>query len=207
MEEENNNMFSLENENQSNSVFDLPNNEEETIGIDIYDLNNKKHEYEFDIKKKAGVFLSLCLTDLGIDDPRNEIVMFAPRTKTYIDKEKTLEQNGIQSLDELYLRKNAQPIGSNSNSNVISNRVVAPPTISVIIVNFENKLEEFSIYPNITVRELLTAYSERVGVNNIDSMIVSWKGKNLNMEQKLSDVGVEDKDQLNLSTKLHGGLL
>ncbi len=133
--------------------------------------------------------------------------MFAPRTKTYIDKEKTLEQNGIQSLDELYLRKNAQPIGSNSNSNVISNRVVAPPKISVIIVNFQNKLEEFSIYPNITVRELLTAYSERVGVNNIDSMIVSWKGKNLKMEQKLSDVGVADKDQLNLSTKLHGGLL
>ena len=185
MEEENNNMFSLENEK---SVFDLPNNEEETIGIDIYDLNNKKYEYEFDIKKKAGEFLSLCLNDLGIEDPRNEIVMFAPRTKTYIDKEKTLEQNGIQSLDELYLRKNA-------------------PTISVIIVNFQNKLEEFSIYPNITVRELLTAYSERVGVNNIDSMIVSWKGKNLNMEQKLSDVGVADKDQLNLSTKLHGGLL
>ena len=202
MEEENNNMFSLENEK---SVFDLPNNEEETIGIDIYDLNNKKYEYEFDIKKKAGEFLSLCLIDLGIDDPRNEIVMFAPRTKTYIDKEKTLEQNGIQSLDELYLRKNAQPIGSNSNSNVIS--VVAPPTISVIIVNFQNKLEEFSIYPNITVRELLTAYSERVGVNNIDSMIVSWKGKNLNMEQKLSDVGVADKDQLNVSTKLSGGLL
>ena len=74
-------------------------------------------------------------------------------------------------------------------------------------MNFQNKLEEFSIYPNITVRELLTAYSERVGVNNIDSMIVSWKGKNLNMEQKLSDVGVADKDQLNLSTKLHGGLL
>ena len=202
MEEENNNMFSLENEK---SVFDLPNNEEETIGIDIYDLNNKKYEYEFDIKKKAGEFLSLCLIDLGIDDPRNEIVMFAPRTKTYIDKEKTLEQNGIQSLDELYLRKNAQPIGSNSNSNVIS--VVAPPTISVIIVNFQNKLEEFSIYPNITVRELLTAYSERVGVNNIDSMIVSWKGKNLNMEQKLSDVGVADKDKLDVLTKLSGGLL
>ena len=185
MEEENNNMFSLENEK---SVFDLPNNEVETIGIDIYDLNNKKYEYEFDIKKKAGEFLSLCLIDLGIDDPRNEIVMFAPRTKTYIDKEKTLEQNGIQSLDELYLRKNA-------------------PTISVIIVNFENKAEEFSIYPNITVRELLTAYSERVGVNNIDSMIVSWKGKNLNMEQKLSDVGVADKAQLNVLTNLHGGLL
>ncbi len=61
MEEENNNMFSLENEK---SVFDLPNNEEETIGIDIYDLNNKKYEYEFDIKKRLENFFHYVLLTL-----------------------------------------------------------------------------------------------------------------------------------------------
>lgn len=132
MEEENNNMFDLESENLQQSMYDLPKEEEEIIGIDLYDLNNKKYEYEFDIKKKAGEFLALCLNDLGIEDPRNEIVMYVPKKKKYLDKEKTLEENGVESLEELYLRKNVQPIGSKSytNTNPMSTEIKQdPPSI------------------------------------------------------------------------------
>lgn len=210
MEEENNNMFDLESENIQQSVYDLPKEEEEVIGIDLYDLNNKKYEYEFDIKKKAGEFLALCLNDLGIEDPRNEIVMYVPKKKKYLDKEKTLEENGVESLEELYLRKNVQPIGSKSytNTNPMSSEIKQdPPSIRVFIVDSNNKTEEFSVYKSSTVRELLTAYSERVGgIQKIDDLKLSYRGKNLDNEKRLSDESIGNNDKLHLTVKLHGGL-
>ena len=116
MEDENNKMFDLDNVNLTNSEYDLPQEQEEVIGIDVYDLNNKKWEYEFDLNKKTGDFLQLCLNDLGIQDPRHEIIFFLGKTKQYLDNQKTLAQNGIESLDQLYLRKKENAI-SNNNSN------------------------------------------------------------------------------------------
>ena len=113
MEDEKNNMFDLDNVNLTNSEYDLPQEQEEVIGIDVYDLNNKKWEYEFDLNKKTGDFLQLCLNDLGIQDPRHEIIFFLGKTKQYLDNQKTLAQNGIESLDQLYLRKKENAISNN----------------------------------------------------------------------------------------------
>ena len=210
MEDENNKMFDLDNVNLTNSEYDLPQEQEEVIGIDVYDLNNKKWEYEFDLNKKTGDFLQLCLNDLGIQDPRHEIIFFLGKTKQYLDNQKTLAQNGIESLDQLYLRKKENVI-SNSNSNfqmpVIDNKdeSILSNTIHIYMGESYDKMEEFNVDPNITVGELLNCYKTKVAIKDTASVFVTFKGQILKSDKKLSEVGIANGDKINILVRLKGG--
>lgn len=212
MEDENNNMFDLDNVKPTNSVFDLnQEEEEEIIGIDVYDLNNKKWEYEFDAKKKTGEFLNLCLNDLGIKDDKHEIFFFSGRKKTFMDNEQTLEKNGIESLDELYLRKKEQqPIGSNNTFNLLSNQNKEPSVssklIHISVGESYDKMEEFDVDPNITVDTLLNIYKGKVSLKEKASVFVTFKGQILKNDKKLSEAGIGNGDKINLLVRLQGGL-
>ena len=210
MEDENNKMFDLDNVNLTNSEYDLPQEQEEVIGIDVYDLNNKKWEYEFDLNKKTGDFLQLCLNDLGIQDPRHEIIFFLGKTKQYLDNQKTLAQNGIESLDQLYLRKKENAI-SNNNSNfqmpVIDNKdeSILSNTIHIYMGESYDKMEEFNVDPNITVGELLNCYKAKVAIKDTASVFVTFKGQILKSDKKLSEVGIANGDKINILVRLKGG--
>lgn len=210
MEDENNKMFDLDNVNLTNSEYDLPQEQEEVIGIDVYDLNNKKWEYEFDLNKKTGDFLQLCLNDLGIQDPRHEIIFFLGKTKQYLDNQKTLAQNGIESLDQLYLRKKENAI-SNNNSNfqmpVIDNKdeSIISNTIHIYMGESYDKMEEFNVDPNITVGELLNCYKTKVAIKDTASVFVTFKGQILKSDKKLSEVGIANGDKINILVRLKGG--
>lgn len=210
MEDENNKMFDLDNVNLTNSEYDLPQEQEEVIGIDVYDLNNKKWEYEFDLNKKTGDFLQLCLNDLGIQDPRHEIIFFLGKTKQYLDNQKTLAQNGIESLDQLYLRKKENAI-SNNNSNfqmpVIDNKdeSILSNTIHIYMGESYDKMEEFNVDPNITVGELLNCYKTKVAIKDTASVFVTFKGQILKSDKKLSEVGIANGDKINILVRLKGG--
>lgn len=210
MEDENNNMFDLDNVNLTNSEYDLPQEQEEVIGIDVYDLNNKKWEYEFDLNKKTGDFLQLCLNDLGIQDPRHEIIFFLGKTKQYLDNQKTLAQNGIESLDQLYLRKKENAI-SNNNSNfqmpVIDNKdePIHSNTIHIYMGESYDKMEEFNVDPNISVGEVLNIYKTKVAIKDTASVFVTFKGQILKSDKKLSEVGIANGDKINILVRLKGG--
>lgn len=210
MEDENNKMFDLDNVNLTNSEYDLPQEQEEVIGIDVYDLNNKKWEYEFDLNKKTGDFLQLCLNDLGIQDPRHEIIFFLGKTKQYLDNQKTLAQNGIESLDQLYLRKKENAI-SNNNSNfqmpVIDNKdeSILSNTIHIYMGESYDKMEEFNVDPNITVGEVLNIYKTKVAIKDTASVFVTFKGQILKSDKKLSEVGIANGDKINILVRLKGG--
>ena len=210
MEDEKNNMFDLDNVNLTNSEYDLTQEQEEVIGIDVYDFNNKKWEYEFDLNKKTGDFLQLCLNDLGIQDPRHEIIFFLGKTKQYLDNQKTLAQNGIESLDQLYLRKKENAI-SNNNSNfqmpVIDNKdeSILSNTIHIYMGESYDKMEEFNVDPNITVGELLNCYKTKVAIKDTASVFVTFKGQILKSDKKLSEVGIANGDKINILVRLKGG--
>ena len=209
MEDENNNMFDLDAVSPTQSNYDLPQEEEDIIGIDVYDLNNKKWEYEFDLNKKTGDFLQLCLNDLGIQDPKHEIIFFLGKTKQYLDNQKTLAQNGIESLDQLYLRKKESAIvNDNSNFQMPDNKeepIIISNTIHIYIGESYDKMEEFNVDPNINVGELLNIYKTKVAIKDTASVFVTFKGQILKSERKLSEVGIANGDKINILVRLKGG--
>ena len=201
MEKEKDSMFDREDKKETQEVI---------VGLDVEDFQKKKWEYEFDLNKKTGDFLQLCLNDLGIQDPKHEIIFFFGKAKQYLDNQKTLAQNGIESLDQLYLRKKENAI-SNNNSNfqmpVIDNKdeSILSNTIHIYMGESYDKMEEFNVDPNITVGELLNCYKTKVAIKDTASVFVTFKGQILKSDKKLSEVGIANGDKINILVRLKGG--
>ena len=132
------------------------------------------------------------------------------KTKQYLDNQKTLAQNGIESLDQLYLRKKENAI-SNNNSNfqmpVIDNKdeTILSNTIHIYMGESYDKMEEFNVDPNINVGELLNIYKTKVAIKDTASVFVTFKGQILKSDKKLSEVGIANGDKINILVRLKGG--
>ena len=158
-------------------------NECEDTSIDIINLDGNKLEYEFDIQKKVSDLLEAIRQDVGLE--KGVGLFFNGK---FLDNDKTLKSYGVQSLSVLYLKKKE-------------------PKISLTVKQHDGTVTTIQVNSNGLCQEILDELMKVAKVNNAQLLIMSFNGKELKRENKISLYEIQDGGTINVYPKLKGGII
>lgn len=178
-------------EKEGNDMFDLEGVE---VGIDIYDLNNKLLEYEYDLKKKVGDLINDIKADQEINEP-DLLIIFKNKV---LDNNKTLMECGVISLSKLYLKK---------KEDIVDGVPLIDSKITLKIREGDSNEFTIKVNPEGLCQQIIDEFLKVKAIDNSKILTMSCNGINLKSDKTISSYNIKEKDIVFVHGKLRGGFI